>query len=136
MSYDSRRARSSQYSRVAHPEAAGLGRTHIKRRFDAAKTPLMLLLAPAACAPHDPRADAVSKIGGDPNRGQVLYRNNDCKQCNESQRLITQAIDWYRPVGTLSTVMDGIGGIQMKAYPQFNDRQLADLYAYMRTFKK
>ena len=28
------------------------------------------------------------------------------------------------------------GGTPMKAYPQFNDRQLADLYAYMRTFKK
>ena len=97
---------------------------------------LIIAFLTVGCAPpHDPRADAIATLAGDATRGQPLYREN-CEKCHAANRQqhLAQAIDSYGPVSTISIIIDGALG--MKAFPQFSDGQIADIYAYLRTFKK
>jgi mono/diheme cytochrome c family protein len=106
------------------------------REFLTSSCAVLALLA-AGCAPHDPRADTIVTIDGDPARGQTLFRDN-CTQCHApgNNGHLAGAMAFFGPTGTLSIVIDGVPGSKMNGYPQFTDRQLADLYAFMRTFKK
>ena len=98
---------------------------------------MVIMLLATGCAPHDPRADAVSQSAGDPSRGQQLYRTS-CEQCHipAHEQNLAQAVAWFGPVGTISIIIDGVPGSKMPSFRTFTDLQVADLYAYMRTLKK
>ena len=94
----------------------------------------IVLLGIAGCAPHDPRADTIATIKGDPAAGEVLYRE-DCARCHgDTGAKLTSGVAWYGLVGSISLVIDG--GYKMPAYPQYSDQQIADLFAYIGSFHK
>ena len=97
---------------------------------------LIMAFLIAGCAPpHDPRAGAIASMKGYPAGGQVLFRDN-CESCHKpsSNEHLAQAVDGYGVVSTASIILDGALG--MKAFPQFSDTQVADIYAYLKTIKK
>jgi mono/diheme cytochrome c family protein len=94
----------------------------------------IVLLGIASCAPHDPRADAIAAIKGEPAAGEALYREA-CARCHgDSGTKLTSGVAWYGLVGSISLVIDG--GYKMPAYPQYSDQQIADLFAYIGSIHK
>jgi mono/diheme cytochrome c family protein len=91
------------------------------------------VLLAAGCAPHDPRAQAVLALKGDPARGRILYQAL-CVRCHHSEGwpLVRRL---YGASGIVSTVIDGAGKGRMPAFASRSDRELADLQAYVGTLK-
>ena len=95
---------------------------------------VIALLSIAGCAPHDPRADAIAAIKGEPATGEMLYREA-CARCHgDAGAKLASGIAWYGLVGSISLVIDG--GYKMPAYPQYSDQQIANLFAYIESSRK
>ena len=91
---------------------------------------VIALLSIAGCTPHDPRADAIAAIKGEP----TLYREA-CARCHgDAGAKLASGIAWYGLVGSISLVIDG--GYKMPAYPQYSDQQIANLFAYIESSRK
>jgi mono/diheme cytochrome c family protein len=94
----------------------------------------IVLLGIAGCAPHDPRADAIATIKGEPAAGEALYRAA-CARCHgDAGAKLASGVAWYGLVGSISLVIDG--GYKMPAYPQYSDQEIANLFAYIGSFHK
>jgi mono/diheme cytochrome c family protein len=86
------------------------------------------------CAPHDPRADAIAALNGDAAAGEALYRKA-CTPCHgDTGAKLARGSAWYGGAGSISIVIDG--GWKMPAYPQYSDQQVADLIAYIGSFRR
>jgi mono/diheme cytochrome c family protein len=90
----------------------------------------------AGCAPHDPRADGIAALAGDPAKGEALYREA-CARCHsETGAKLKYGLALYGLAGSISIVIDGVPSTKMQAYSQYSDQQIADLFAYLRSFRK
>jgi mono/diheme cytochrome c family protein len=100
----------------------------------ACRAGVIILLGITGCAPHDPRADAIAAIKGEPAAGEALYREA-CARCHgDTAAKLAPGLDWYGLVGSISLVIDG--GWKMPAFPKYSDREIADLFAYIGSFRK
>jgi mono/diheme cytochrome c family protein len=94
---------------------------------------IMLLLSVGGCGPHDPRADNVVTLKGDPVSGAPLYQDA-CARCHGADGgHLRGALAWYSPVASISMVIDGAHG--MPAFAGYSDQQLADIDAHIRSLK-
>jgi len=97
---------------------------------------IMVALWIAGCAPHDPRADTIAALKGEPASGETLYREA-CARCHgDDGAKLVYGVIWYGLTGSISMVINGVPGTQMPAYSQYSDRQIADLFAYIGSFRK
>jgi mono/diheme cytochrome c family protein len=88
----------------------------------------------AGCAPHDPRAESIAALKGEPAAGEALYRES-CARCHgDTGAKLASGLAWYGLTGSISIVIDGAW--KMPAYPQYSDQQVADLVAYLGSFRK
>jgi mono/diheme cytochrome c family protein len=96
---------------------------------------LLLSLSVSGCsAPHDPRADAIVALAGQPTAGEVLYRGA-CAHCHgDTGAKLANGLAWYGLSGSISIVIDG--GWKMPAFPRYSDPEIADLFAYLGSFRK
>jgi mono/diheme cytochrome c family protein len=97
-------------------------------------TALAATLALAACGPHEPRADRVLTLTGDPARGRPLYEAT-CGGCHHVPSAWPWTLPFYGPNGFVSTLIDGVPRTRMPSFAGWSDQQLADVYAFIRTLK-
>jgi hypothetical protein len=45
-------------------------------------------------------------------------------------------VAWYGLVGSISIVIDGVRYTKMPAYPHYSDQEIANLFAYIGSFRK
>lgn len=94
----------------------------------------VLLSGLAGCGPNEPRAGKVLALAGDPQRGRVLY-GQTCAACHKVSDAWPITLWLYRPVGFVSTLIDGVPRTKMPSFAAWTDQQLADVHAYVRALK-